>query len=199
MLARVFGLPNRPRPIPNGNGVAGDDVRQYRLRKIEPSMSAQRSQTQSADEAALRFGAGHHAIRSEDAPLVTGQGKFTDDVDVVGQAHAAFVRATVAHAVIREVDAASATKLPGVFAVITGRDLVADNIGDIPPVASFNGRDGKPMFQARMPVLAAERVRYVGEAVAIVIAETVHQAQDAAEAVNVRFNASPAVSDVTRA
>src|SRR5215216_4706300 len=198
MLARVFGLPNRPRPIPNGNGVAGDDVRQYRLRKIEPSMSAQRSQAQPADEAALRFGGGHHAIRSEDARLVTGQGKFTDDVDVVGQAHAAFVRATVAHAVIREVDLASAKKLPGVLAVITGRDLVADNIGGIPPVASFNGRDGKPMFQARMPVLVAERVRYVGEAVAIVIAETAHQAQDAAEAIELQFDPLAAASNVER-
>ena len=71
---------------------------------------------------------------------------------------------TVAHAVIRKVDTASATKMPGVIAAITGRDLAADDIGDIPPVASFNGRDGKPMFQAAMPVLAAERVRYVGEA-----------------------------------
>ncbi|HEY5163390.1 MAG TPA: hypothetical protein VII81_10310, partial [Terriglobales bacterium] len=63
-------------------------------------MSAQRSETQNADGAGLRFGSGQHAIRSEDAPLVTGCGKFTDDLDMAGQAHAAFVRATVAHAVI---------------------------------------------------------------------------------------------------
>lgn len=162
-------------------------------------MSAQRTETGNVDGSDLRFGGGHHAIRSEDVPLVTGRGKFTDDLDMAGQAHAAFVRATVAHAVIRKVDVASALNMPGVLAVITGRDLVADNIGGIPPVASFNGRDGKPMFQARMPVLAAERVRYVGEAVAIVIAETAHQAQDAAEAVEVEFDHLAAASDVERA
>ena len=162
-------------------------------------MSAQRSETQNADGAGLRFGNGQHAIRSEDAPLVTGRGKFTDDLDMAGQAHAAFVRATVAHAVIRKVDVASAMKMPGVVAVITGRDLAADNIGSIPPVASVNGRDGKPMFQAKMPVLAAERVRYVGEAVAIVIAETAHQAQDAAEAVEVQLDQFAAAPDVERA
>ena len=149
-------------------------------------MSAQRSGTQNADSAGFRFGSERHALRSEDAPLVTGRGKFTDDLDMSGQVHAAFVRATVAHAIIRKVDVARALRMPGVVAVITGRDLAADNIGGIPPVASFNGRDGNPMFQARMPVLAAERVRYVGEAVAIVIAETAYQAQDAAEAVEVR-------------
>ena len=150
-------------------------------------------------EAGLRFGSGHHAIRSEDAPLVTGAGKFTDDIDLPAQAHAAFVRSAVAHATIRTVDVASATKMPGVLAVVTGRDLAADSVGAIPPVASFTGRDGRPMFRAEMPVLAAERVRYVGEPIAIVIAETVHQAQDAAEAVEVDFDQLPAASDVARA
>src|SRR5215217_6898368 len=162
-------------------------------------MSAQRMEAGIVDGSALRFGSGPHAIRSEDAPLVTGQGKFADDVDVPGQTYGALVRATIAHAVILKVDVASAMKMPGVLAVITGRDLATDNIGSIPPVASFNGRDGKPMFQARMPVLAAARVRYVGEAVAIVIAETAHQAQDAAEAVGVEFDHLAAASDVERA
>jgi carbon-monoxide dehydrogenase large subunit len=162
-------------------------------------MSAQRRKTQAADGSALRFGSGRQAIRSEDAPLVTGRGKFTDDLDVAGQAYAVFVRTMVAHAVIRKVDVASAKNMPGVVAVITSRDLAVDSIGGIPPVASFNGRDGKPMFQARMPVLAAERVRYVGEAIACVIAETAHQAQDAAEAVEVQFDHLAAASDVDRA
>ena len=154
-------------------------------------MSAQRNETQQADGAGLRFGSGHRAIRSEDAPLLTGRGQFTDDLNVAGQVHAAFVRTTVAHAVIRKIDTASAIKMPGVIAAITGQDLAADNIGDIPPVASFNGRDGKPMFQATMPVLAAERVRYVGESVAVVIAETANQARDAAEAVQVEVELDP--------
>ncbi len=162
-------------------------------------MCAQRSGTQNADEAGFRFGSGRHAIRSEDLLLVTGQGKFTDDLDIAGQVHAAFVRATVAHAIIRKVNVASAMKMPGVVAVITGRDLAVDNIGDILPISSVNSHDGKPMFQARMPVLAAERVRYVGEAVAIVIAETAHQAQDAAEAIEVQFDQLAVAPDVERA
>ncbi|MPZ59539.1 MAG: molybdopterin-dependent oxidoreductase [Rhizobiales bacterium] len=162
-------------------------------------MSAQQDETQQADGAGLRFGSGHRTIRSEDAPLLTGRGQFTDDLNIDGQAHAAFVRATVAHAVIRKVDTASAMKMPGVIAAITGRDLAADNIGDIPPVASFNGRDGKPMFQAAMPVLAAERVRYVGEAVSVVIAETADQARDAAEAVEVELDPLAAAPAVERA
>ena len=162
-------------------------------------MSAQRSATQDANGPDFRFGSERDAIRSEDAPLVTGRGKFTDDLDMTGKMHAAFVRATVAHAIIREVDVADAIKMPGVVAIITGSDLAADNIGGIPPVASFNGRDGNPMFHATMPVLAAERVRYVGEAIAIVIAETAYQAQDAAEAVDVQFDQLAAAPDVERA
>ena len=88
--------------------------------------------------------------------------------------------------------------MPGVLAMITGRDLAAENIGGIPPVASFNGRDGKPMYRASMPVLAADRVRYVGEAIAIVIAETPDQALDAAETVDVQLDQLPAASDVER-
>ena len=154
---------------------------------------------QKDNSAGFRFGSERHALRSEDAPLVTGRGKFTDDLDMAGQVHAAFVRATVAHAIIRKVDVARAIMMPGVVAVITGRDLAADNIGGIAPVASFNGRDGNPMFHATMPVLAAERVRYVGEAVAIVIAETAYQAQDAAEAIDVQFDQLAVAPNVERA
>jgi carbon-monoxide dehydrogenase large subunit len=154
---------------------------------------------ETQNESSLKFGSGHGTIRSEDAPLVTGTGKFTDDINQPGQAYAAFARAQVAHGTIRQVDVAEAARMPGVLAVFTGRDLAAENVGGIPPLASFNGRDGKPMYQARMPVLAAERVRYVGEAVAIVIAETPAQALDAAEAVEVGLDALPAASDVERA
>lgn len=162
-------------------------------------MSARRRKNQQPDGSDVRFGGGHRAIRSEDAPLLTGRGRFTDDLDVAGQAHAAFVRASVAHAEIRKVDTAAAMKMPGVIAAITGRDLVAEGIGDIPPVSSFNGRDGKPMFQATMPVLAVQRVRYIGEAVAVVIAETADQARDAAEAVEVELKPLIAAPSVERA
>ena len=162
-------------------------------------MSAQRSATQDANSADFRFGSERDGLRSEDAPLVTGRGKFTDDLDMTGKVHAAFVRTTVAHAIVRKMDVAAAIKMPGVVAVITGSDLAADNIGGIPPVASFNGRDGSPMFHATMPVLAVERVRYVGEAIAIVIAETVYQAQDAADRIDVQYEQLAAAPNVERA
>jgi carbon-monoxide dehydrogenase large subunit len=143
----------------------------------------------------LRFGSSEHRVRSEDEPLVTGRGRFTDDIVLPGQAHAAFVRAPIAHAKVRAIEFAAAARMPGVIAIITGRE----QIGAIPPVASSVGRSGEPMFHARMPVLAADRVRYVGEAIAIVIAETLDQALDAAEAVDVAFDQLPAVCDVERA
>ena len=129
----------------------------------------------------VRFGSDHGALRSEDEPLLTGRGQFTDDMNVPGQAYGVFVRATTGHARIRRVDGTQARAMPGVVAVITGADLAADGLGGIPPVASTVGRDSKPMVAAAMPVLATDRIRFVGEAVALVVAETLLQAQDAAE------------------
>jgi carbon-monoxide dehydrogenase large subunit len=162
-------------------------------------MNWQRDEILGTGGATLRFGNQHRSVRSEDEPLLVGRGRFTDDVAIPDQAYAAFVRATVAHAAIHSVDATLAIRMPGVIAVITGRDLAKEGIGSIPPVASFNGRGGKPMLQAAMPVLAAERVRYVGEAVALVIAKTAIQASDAAESVKVELDAMPAAADVERA
>ncbi|HTG11857.1 MAG TPA: xanthine dehydrogenase family protein molybdopterin-binding subunit, partial [Candidatus Eisenbacteria bacterium] len=120
----------------------------------------------------LRFGTAAGGRRSEDGPLLTGRGRFTDDVDVPGQAHAAFARSPVAHGIIRAVDTSRALALPGVLAVLTGRDVVSAGLGAIPPAASFPGRGGKPLATAPIPPLAVDRVRYVGESVAIVVAET---------------------------
>ncbi|MBI3104417.1 MAG: xanthine dehydrogenase family protein molybdopterin-binding subunit [Candidatus Rokubacteria bacterium] len=147
----------------------------------------------------LRFGSDRGARRSEDEPLLTGRGRFTDDIDVPGQAHAAFVRAPVGHAGIRGVDVSKARTMPGVIGVFTGRDLADEGLGAILPVASFPGRGGKPMFAAAMPPLAAARVRYVGEAIAVVVAETLAQAQDAVEAVVADLAELAAAADVERA
>ncbi len=149
--------------------------------------------------AGARFGKAPSASRLEDVALVTGAGRFTDDLALLGQAHAVFVRSTFGHADIVSVDSSTAAGMPGVLAVITGQELVDADLGPIPPLAVFTGRDGKPMFSASMPVLAATRVRYVGEPVALVVAETVAQALDAAEMVAVEYRQIPAVSDVTRA
>jgi carbon-monoxide dehydrogenase large subunit len=150
-------------------------------------------------ESLLRFGTDRDALRSEDEPLVAGRGRFTDDVDLPGQAHAIFVRAEVGHGTLAGVDARRARALPGVLAVLTGRDLVDAGLGAIPPLASFPGRGGAPMFGAAMPPLAVGRVRYVGEPVALVVAETVHAARDAADLVRVDVAELPAAPDVERA
>jgi carbon-monoxide dehydrogenase large subunit len=147
----------------------------------------------------LRFGALAGGRRSEDRPLLTGDGRFTDDVDLPGQAHAAFVRAPVAHAVIGGVDPGPALRLPGVIAVLTGADAQAAGLGAVPPATAFPGRGGTPLASAPIPPLAVDRVRYVGEAVAIAIAESPAQAADAAAAVALDLDPLPAASDVEAA
>ena len=109
-------------------------------------MDLRRSNGDAADPTRgvdLRFGSGKDALRSEDVPLVTGQGRFTDDIAVPGQAHAAFVRTQVAHAHIRAVDTAAASRMPGVIAVITGRELEADG--------HWRHRAGRDLQWARWP------------------------------------------------
>jgi carbon-monoxide dehydrogenase large subunit len=147
----------------------------------------------------LRFGSSAAPLRVEDGPLLSGQGNFTDDITLTGQTHAAFVRANVGHAEIKHVDCTTAQKLPGVLMVLTAEDLAADGIGAIPPLVSLPGRGGQPMFGAPMPVLAAKRVRYVGEPIAMVIAETAGQAQDGADAVQLTLSELPAASHIAGA
>lgn len=148
-------------------------------------------------EPALRFGAS--PARSEDDPLLAGRGRFTDDLKNADHARAAFVRSPHGHAKIRGIDAQAAAKMPGVLAVLTGAELAREGLGAIPPGVLLPGRDGKPMFATAMPALAHERVRYVGEPVALVVAETLPQALDAVDAVEVDYADLSAVSDVERA
>src|SRR5438128_3869982 len=153
----------------------------------------------TVSENLLRFGSDRDARRSEDGPLLTGRGCFTDDVSVPGQAHAAFVRAQIGHAELCGVDVSRALRMPGVLGIFTGKDLAAAGLGAIPPAVALPGRGGRPMFGAAMPPLAVGRVRYVGEPVAIVVAETAAQARDAADAVAVDEAELSAASDVERA
>jgi hypothetical protein len=145
----------------------------------------------------LRFGRG--APRSEDDPLLTGRGRFTDDLKTAQHAQAAFVRSPLGHAKIGGVGAQAAAKMPGVLAVITGAELAREGLGAIPPGVLLPGKDGKPMFATAMPALAYERVRYVGEPVVLVVAETLPQALDAADTVQVDYEDLPAVAHVERA
>jgi carbon-monoxide dehydrogenase large subunit len=140
--------------------------------------------------------------RKEDLRLLTGGGRFSDDVSLPGQAYAAFVRAPHAHARIRAIDTARARAMPGVLAVLTAADAEADGIKPIPhtpipmkPPADIElkNRDGSAHGYAPHPLLAGDRVRYVGEQVAMVVAETVAAARDAAERVAVEYEPLAAV------
>jgi carbon-monoxide dehydrogenase large subunit len=145
-----------------------------------------------------RFGADSGG-RREDAALLTGRGRFTDDINLDGQAYAAFVRSPIAHGELRGIDTDAARAMPGVLGVFTGADMAADGMGGIPPAALFNGRDGEAMAAPPIQVLATDRVRYVGEAFAIVVAETRQQALDAAEQVVPDLDTLPAVVDAAGA
>ncbi|HLT27089.1 MAG TPA: xanthine dehydrogenase family protein molybdopterin-binding subunit [Zeimonas sp.] len=147
----------------------------------------------------MKFGGAQAPARVEDRALVTGQGRFTDDLVVPGQAHAAFVRAPVAHARIVHIDAKAAEAMPGVLGVFTGAQLREAGLGAIETFVRMPGRDGKPMAAPAIPVLAVDHVRYVGEPVALVVAETVLQAQDAAEAVLVDYDELAAAATIERA
>jgi len=160
------------------------------------SMSFVQSRTRAASE-----GFGKPVRRVEDARLVTGRGSFSDDVNLPGQAYAAFVRSPHAHARIVGVDGAVALKLPGVLAVLTGADAAADGLRPIPhsPVPTnphelqLRNPDGsEPFIDPHLP-LPADRARLVGEAVAMVVAETPAVARDAAEAVLVEYEPLPVV------
>src|SRR5512139_2940237 len=129
--------------------------------------------------------------RKEDARFLTGSGQFTDDVVQPNQVHAWFLRSPHAHARLRGIDTKKAKAAPGVVAVITGADL--DGVNGLPCGWLITGTDGKPMNEPPHPVLAKGKVRHVGDPVAMVIAETPHEAKDAAELVDVDYEVLPSV------
>jgi carbon-monoxide dehydrogenase large subunit len=133
--------------------------------------------------------------RKEDQRFITGKGQYTDDINRAGQAHAVFVRSPHAHANIRGIDTSAALAMPGVIAVLTGADLEADKVGGLICGWMIHSKDGTPMKAGAHPALAKDRVRYVGDHVAVVIAESVLLAKDAAEAVAVDYEVLPAVAD----
>jgi aerobic carbon-monoxide dehydrogenase large subunit len=141
-----------------------------------------------------KYGIGQPVLRFEDPRLLRGQGRFIDDVSFPGQVHAVFVRSVHAHAKIQSIDVEQARNAPGVLAVYTGHDVAADGLGM--PKANMPRKrpDGKPMFAPQRPPLVTDRVRYVGDPVAMVIAETLAQAKDAAELVNIGYAALPSVT-----
>ncbi len=148
------------------------------------------------DLATMQFGIGQPVKRQEDPILVRGQGRYTDDVSLPGQLYAAFVRSPYAHGVLNGVDTEAARAMPGVVAVYTGTDLAPMNYGPLKCVINFPNRDGSPMARPVRGALATDKVRFVGDPVAVVIAETAFQARDAAEAVSLDIDVLPAVTSV---
>ena len=140
-------------------------------------------------------GIGARVARKEDRRFITGSGRYTDDMVVPGMKHAAFVRSPHAHAEVLSVDVAEAKAMPGVIGVLTGKEIKGDGIGNLICGWMIHSKDGSPMNMGAWSPLAVDRVRYVGDAVAIVVADTRAQARDAAEKVNVAYKELPAVTE----
>ncbi len=144
-------------------------------------------------------GIGAPVRRKEDLRFITGKGQYTDDVVRPGETRAVFVRSPHARARIKGLDASEAKKMPGVVAVLTGAELASDKIGNLICGWMIHSKDGSPMKMAPHPALAAGKVNHVGDAVAVVIAESSAQGRDAAEKVKVEYEVLRAVADPAKA
>src|SRR6202022_2185217 len=132
-------------------------------------------------------GIGAAVRRKEDQRFITGKGRYTADIDRPGQAYAYFVRSPHAHARIMNIDTKAAASMPGVLGVLTGTELSADKIGSLICGWLIHSKDGSPMKMAPHPAIAHGKANYVGDPVAVVIAETLDQAKDAAETISVDY------------
>lgn len=142
-----------------------------------------------------KFGIGQPVRRKEDARLLTGAGTFTDDISRPNQAWAAVLRSPHAHARIVSMDLTAAKAMPGVLAVLTGHDAAADGLGLFPVQVEVPGLPGRELWCPPRPILQTDAVRFVGDPVALVVAETRMQAMDAAEAIEVEYDILPSVTD----
>ncbi len=142
-------------------------------------------------------GIGASSKRREDVRFLTGAGNYTDDINIRGQAHVFFLRSDVAHGTLNKVDTAAAEGMPGVVRVFTGADFEA--VGGMPCGWQITDKHGQPMLEPKHPVLAHGKVRHVGEPIAAVVADTLEQARDAAEAIELDISELPAVMDMKAA
>ncbi|MEQ8334280.1 xanthine dehydrogenase family protein molybdopterin-binding subunit [Nisaea sp.] len=147
----------------------------------------------------MKFGIGQPVPRSEDPKLLRGEGNYTDDVNLDGQAYGVMVRSPYAHGTLNGIDTAEASAAPGVITILTGADLDAAGLGSMKCGLPLKSRDGSPISYVPRHALATDRVRFVGDPVAIVIAETALQARDAAELVALDIDPLPAVTDARAA
>ncbi len=149
--------------------------------------------------ATMKFAVGQPVRRNEDPRLVQGRGAYTDDINLAGQVYLAMVRSPQAHGKILSVDASAALDMPGVLAVYTGADLAKAGYSPYPFRVALNDRHGKPCMKPKRYALASERVTFVGDSIACVVADTAARARDAAEAVVVDIEALPAVIEMREA
>ena len=139
----------------------------------------------------MKFGIGQPVRRAEDPRFLTGAGRYTDDIDVPGQVYAYVLRSPHAHAEIGAIDTRTAGAAPGVLAVLTGADVEADGLSDVPCIYRIDNADGSQNAYPPHPMLAKGRVHHVGDAVALVVAETLDQARDAAELIAIDYRPLP--------
>jgi len=147
----------------------------------------------------MKFGIGQPMRRHEDLRLITGRGRYTDDVALPRMTSAFVLRSPAAHAQIKRIDTEAARRMPDVLLVATGEDIRADGLGDVPCTVPLNNRDGTPRHDTPRPALARGKVRHVGQPVALVIAETLAAARDAAEAIVIEYESLPAVTEAKEA
>ena len=159
-------------------------------------MNGQVDLTQFAQE---KYAVGQPVPRKEDPTLLRGEGRYTDDLNLPGQAYAVMVRSNIAHGFIRSIDTEAAKALPGVLAVLTGQDLIDAGLGNMPTGMAFKMRGGGDMPKPVQPILTADKVRFAGDPIAVVVAETAKQAKDAVEAVFADIETLPAVTDAAAA
>ncbi|MBI4205652.1 MAG: xanthine dehydrogenase family protein molybdopterin-binding subunit, partial [Betaproteobacteria bacterium] len=140
-------------------------------------------------------GGGAPTLRREDLRLITGEGRYTADWNLPGEVHAVFLRADRAHAEILRLDATRALAHPGVLAVFTGEDAREAGFKSLPNIVSYPGKGGQQLRKPHHPVLALGRVRYVGEPVAMIVAQTAAIAEDARELIEAEYRDLPAVAE----
>src|SRR4051794_33201129 len=143
-------------------------------------------------------GIGASVVRKEDRRFITGKGRYVDDVKVVALTHAHFIRSPHAHARVKGIDSSAAMKMPGVVGVLTGQQIIDDKVGNLICGWAITSKDGTPMKMGAWPAMAPEIVRFVGQAVAVVIAETKNQAKDAAQGGLGTYGGLPAAPDIRR-
>ena len=147
----------------------------------------------------MKFAVGQPVTRIEDTRLITGQGKFTDDLKLPNMANGVFLRSPYAHANILSIDIDEALKMPGVIDIFTGDRLKEEGLGHMSVIDFLENKDGTPMNASKRPILAIGKVRHVGDPLVFIVAETINQALDASELVDISYEELPCVIDTAKA